>query len=126
MNKRTVLILSLTMTAVYLLWLLCTTLFFMPEEGWRVAERTVSQSLLLEGRNTRRALLPGEQVDLNEASTDSLQRLPGIGPVLADAIVAWREENGPFEKPEDLMRVPGIGKAKYAAVQDMITVEGTK
>ena len=64
--------------------------------------------------------------DLNEASTDSLQRLPGIGPVLADAIVAWREENGPFEKPEDLMRVPGIGKAKYAAVQDMITVEGTK
>jgi competence protein ComEA len=49
-----------------------------------------------------------------------LEHLPGIGPVLAEKIVAYREDHGPFASPEDLMLVPGIGEAKYEALEDLI------
>jgi len=52
-----------------------------------------------------------ERIDPNTASVASLRRLPGIGPVIAQAIVAYRKAHGPapFRRPEDLQRVPGIG-----------------
>jgi competence protein ComEA len=48
-------------------------------------------------------------VDVNLASAEELQRLPGVGPVLAERIVRWRRENGPFRSEEELEKVPGIG-----------------
>jgi competence protein ComEA len=48
-------------------------------------------------------------VDVNTATADELQRLPGVGPVLADRIVGWRQENGRFRNAADLEEVPGIG-----------------
>lgn len=53
-------------------------------------------------------------VDINRAGVDELERLPGIGPALAERIVADREVNGPFRRPEDLARVAGIGEKKLA------------
>ena len=50
-------------------------------------------------------------ISLNQADASSLEDLPGVGPVLADRIVAHREANGPFETVEDLLEVPGIGEA---------------
>ena len=64
-----------------------------------------------------------QKVDLNAADETELQRLPGIGPVLAQRIVAWREENGNFEIPEDLLAVEGIGLATLEAIRDMITIQ---
>jgi competence ComEA-like helix-hairpin-helix protein len=52
------------------------------------------------------------RIDLNAASHDDLQRLPGVGPVAAQRIVAEREANGPFASVEDLVRVPGFGPGK--------------
>ena len=52
-------------------------------------------------------------LDMNAATAMELDELPGIGPVLAERIVAWREENGPFAGPDDLMAVEGIGPATY-------------
>jgi competence ComEA-like helix-hairpin-helix protein len=52
------------------------------------------------------------RVDLNTADLDDLQRLPGVGPVAAARILADREENGPFQTVEALVRVPGFGPAK--------------
>ena len=52
------------------------------------------------------------RVDLNTASLEDLQRLPGVGPVAARRIVDDREANGPFESVEALTRVPGFGPAK--------------
>ena len=56
-------------------------------------------------------------VDLNRATANRLAELHGIGPVLADRIVAHREEHGPFETIEDLLDVPGIGEAKLALLR---------
>lgn len=56
-------------------------------------------------------LAEGERLDPNRASEVDLDRLPGVGPATARAIVTAREENGPFRRPEDLLSVPGIGPA---------------
>lgn len=61
-------------------------------------------------------------VAVNRAAAAELETLPGVGPVLASRIVAFREENGPFSTVEDLLSVPGIGEAKLAALRDLITV----
>ncbi|RTE50850.1 helix-hairpin-helix domain-containing protein [Actinobaculum sp. 352] len=61
-------------------------------------------------------------VNINTATTSELQELPGIGPVLADAIVAWREENGGFSAPEELMEVSGIGQATFEKLRDHVVV----
>ncbi|HET7465001.1 MAG TPA: ComEA family DNA-binding protein [Longimicrobium sp.] len=53
----------------------------------------------------------GRRVNLNSASADELQTLPGIGPALAARIVAHRAANGPFRSVEELQEVPGIGPA---------------
>lgn len=59
---------------------------------------------------------------LNRAAATDLQALPGVGPVLAERIVAYREANGPFSVVEDLLMVPGIGEAKLASIRDLVRV----
>lgn len=68
-------------------------------------------------------LLPGEVLDLNSATAKELQKLPGIGEKLAQAIVDFREQNGPFQTVEDLLQVPGIGEKRLAAIRDLVTTE---
>jgi competence protein ComEA len=62
----------------------------------------------------------GERIAVNRASAAELDRLPGIGPALAGAIVADREANGPYRTPADLDRVRGIGPALVARLRDRI------
>lgn len=62
------------------------------------------------------------RISLNQADATQLQELPGVGPVLAERIVAYRDANGPFQTAEDLLDVPGIGEAKLAAMRDLLTV----
>ena len=64
---------------------------------------------------------PGPGIDLNRASASELEALPGVGPVLAERIVAFREEHGRFEMVEDLLEVPGIGEAKLASLREAVT-----
>ena len=61
-------------------------------------------------------------ISLNGADATQLQDLPGVGPVLAVRIIAYREANGPFQTVEGLLDVPGIGEAKLAAMRDLISV----
>ena len=63
-------------------------------------------------------------LDLNAASEEELAELPGIGAELAERVAAWREENGPFETVEDLMKVSGIGEKKLEGLRDRVTVSG--
>ena len=62
-------------------------------------------------------------VDLNHADRETLMSLPGIGEAKAEALIDWREKQGFFEKPEDIMQVPGIKEAAYEKLKDKITVK---
>ena len=64
-----------------------------------------------------------EMVNLNTDSVEKISRLPGVGMVLAERIVAYREACGPFASVEDLLRVEGIGEGKLEAVRSAIYVE---
>lgn len=63
-------------------------------------------------------------VNINTATLEQLDTLPGIGPVLAQSIIDYREANGPFTSVLDLMNVSGIGEKKVEAIWDLVTVEG--
>lgn len=62
------------------------------------------------------------RLDLNAATAVQLEALPGIGAVLAQRIVDYRTQHGPFRAVRDLLDVPGIGDAKYASLADGIAV----
>lgn len=64
----------------------------------------------------------GGVLDLNSVDAAALDALPGIGPVLAERIVAWRDENGPFTSVDELGEVSGIGPAVLADVRDLVRV----
>lgn len=61
-------------------------------------------------------------IDLNTATSEQLETLPGVGPATAAAIVGDRARHGPFSSVAELERVPGIGPSKLAAVADLVTV----
>ena len=63
-------------------------------------------------------------LDINQADSEALQALPGIGEVLAGRIIAYRDENGLFSSPDQLMNVEGIGEKRLEAILDYITIGG--
>ena len=62
------------------------------------------------------------RININIASRSELMDLPGIGSVLAERIVDYRQRNGPFSSIEDIRNVSGIGEKRFEAVEDKITV----
>lgn len=65
---------------------------------------------------------PDGRLDLNRASVAELEELPGIGPVLAARIVAWRDEHGPFTTVGQLRDVPGIGERTFQNLADLLSI----
>lgn len=65
----------------------------------------------------------GARININTASAQELDSLPGIGPTYAARIIAYREEHGPFQDPADVMEVKGIGPACYEDIRELITVD---
>ena len=62
----------------------------------------------------------GGKVNINRATQAELETLPGIGPTLAQRIISYREEQGPFRCPEDLKKVSGIGDKTFEGLKDQI------
>ncbi len=86
-----------------------------PREGEAVPEAVA-------GGQTKTAAGSGSPVNINLGSVSDLQALPRIGPALAQRIVDWRESNGRFTAPADLMKVAGIGQTLFDGLKDLITV----
>lgn len=69
-----------------------------------------------------RIFIPDAPLELNSAGLDDLMGLPGIGETRARAILDYRAQHGPFQTPEELMEVPGIGPATFEGLEPYITV----
>lgn len=82
----------------------------------------VAESLYTERARRSVPLGPEERVDVNEADERELDRLPGVGPALARAIVEDRERNGPFNSLGDLERVAGLGSSKVARLEPHVAL----
>jgi competence protein ComEA len=64
----------------------------------------------------------GEPVNINTASAELLATLPGIGPTTAEKIIEYRQQNGPFQTIDDLLKVPGIGPTTLDELRGLVVV----
>jgi len=70
------------------------------------------------------AAAEGRKVNVNTADAAQLALLPRVGPSIAQRIVEYRKQNGPFKKPEDLMLVRGIGEKTYDLLKPYVATSG--
>lgn len=68
---------------------------------------------------------PAKPLDLNSATAEQLQQLPGIGPGMAKAIVQFREKSGPFRRVEDLLAIRRITKTRLEKLRPYVTVSSS-
>lgn len=92
------------------------------EEGESAPAAQASPSRNAVAASPEKARPGSGAIDINRASADELQSLPGIGPKLAQSVVDYRRANGPFKSTEDLRNIRGIGAKRFEAVKDLITV----
>ncbi|HCP24205.1 MAG: hypothetical protein FI717_04955 [SAR202 cluster bacterium] len=85
----------------------------------KVGEAPPQGSVLGQGQT-------GGLIDLNLAPPELLETLPGIGPVLAGAIVTYREDVRPFQSIEEVQQVPKIGPVTYENIRTLVTVSGVQ
>lgn len=71
----------------------------------------------------KKTIKPGTKININTALAADLLILPGIGEVMAERIIEYRDKNGIFRNPEDLKKVKGIGDKKYEDMKEHITTE---
>jgi competence protein ComEA len=88
-----------------------------------LAREVVDGEQIVFGKHAAAAVstTPG-LLNLNSATLDDFEALPGIGPVLAQRIVTWRDANGPFTAVEELREVSGIGDSTYADLSPLVRI----
>jgi len=81
-----------------------------------------SQVSNLQKNSESKETIRNKKVNINKASQEELDSLPGIGPSTADKILEYRKQNGNFKSIEDIKEVSGIGESKFEKIRNMITV----
>lgn len=84
-------------------------------------DKTDDNAILNEGTNNK-STQNTTMVNINTASKEELDTLPGVGPATADKIIEYRETNGQFNSIEDIKNVRGIGEAKFSKMQSRIQI----
>lgn len=108
--------------------LLALTLAFLGALFWASGQQRADAprddySVTVERSVPAEDIVPEKQpIDINTATAEELQELMGIGPVLAQAIVDYRAEHGPFDSIDELLEVSGIGEAKLDNIRDDVTL----
>lgn len=92
--------------------------------GFGAVQPDVASAVISEtGDGVSRASVIIKPVNVNTANAETLDTLPGIGPVLADRIVEYRTQNGFFSQPEELLAVEGIGETILENIKPYIEFE---
>ncbi len=66
---------------------------------------------------------PAEPIDLDTATAQALQQLPGVGPAMAETIVDFRQKSGPFRRVEDLLAIRGITKQRLEKIRPYVKID---
>ena len=121
MGKR----INLTKTDLFLLGL--TVLFLLAVAlTWLLMPRTARGDYEIEAEQPTEDAAQLRMVNINTAGVDELDSLPGIGPVLAQRILNYRSEHGPFASLSELTNVEGIGLDRLEKLWDYATVGGSQ
>jgi competence protein ComEA len=89
-----------------------------------IGEATVAPPAAGKGvQSTTATKTPIGNININTATLEELDGLPGIGPTLAQRIIDYRNENGAFKQSEDLKKVRGIGDSVFGQIKDLITLQ---
>jgi competence protein ComEA len=80
------------------------------------------EQIIVPTATSASAVASDGRIPINSADAATLETLPGVGPVLAERIVAFRTQNGAFGSVEDLLDVPGIGESKLASLRESVRV----
>ena len=117
---------KLKKSEIVLLSLALAALFF--TAGFFTGRSSGDVKVTIQHDSSDRTLPPaedpveGEKVNINTSTEKGLMTLPGIGEVLAERIVSYRNDNGAFLCCEELLNVPGIGEALFDAIEPFITI----
>ena len=106
-------------------WMMAICIAFFAFAGGFFLGRNVNHTNVQHGNKpaaTQSA--DGSKLNINTATAAQLQDLPGVGPVLAERIVAYRQENGAFTTIEQLLLVEGVGETLLESIADHITAGG--
>lgn len=90
------------------------------EEKTYITSESGNNVIKEENKSTKGA---NKKVNINTANQSEIETLPGIGPSIASRIIEYRQQNGKFQKIEDLQNVKGIGDSKYANIKEYVTVK---
>jgi len=104
----------------------CWRQFFCLERRIQMVKRSVLIGLcvVLIGLLVLPAVVTaGDKININTATKDQLTQLKGVGPVIADRIIEYRDKNGKFKTVEEITEVKGIGKGTFEVIKELITVE---
>lgn len=127
-DRRAALVLALlALAGAGARWLLAPRAGAPPGDVWLSASDWDSAALRANARRAAqlsRPLQPGERVDLDLADVTEITRLPRIGPALAQRLVAWRTEHGPFGGLARLDSVPGVGPSLLNAIRPFVVFSG--
>jgi competence protein ComEA len=97
-----------------------------PEKNVALMQQTQANSKAEAAKNSGAQVKSGsrseEKININTADQAELDKLPGVGPAKAAAIIEYRQKEGQFQSIEDLKKVSGIGEAKFKKIADRITI----
>jgi competence protein ComEA len=88
----------------------------------KTGEKAPAKNVVSPGSTSAR-LLPGEKINLNKAAASELEKLPGIGPTKAQAIVAYRQAHGDFKTIAEVMNVKGIKEGTFSKIREYLVVK---
>ena len=90
---------------------------------YRVDLRAEPSELVKSNIDIDKLIIEAKLVNINKASPEELTRLPGIGEVLAERIISYRNTKGPFRRIEDITGVKGIGPEKFNKIKEFLIVQ---